>query len=375
MTPGHRTLGLRGLLIELLLPVALSSALLLALAGYTQHWDLHSALGLGVFGVLLVVISLLISIRLDAFTLARRAQRGRTQLFNRADPRSRLVKFVLGGVVIPIAMLAAANLIQLPDHQTPMSIAIRLRLAGPAVARAERLGGAVRRAQSPAAKVQGILALQAMRSGDTLDQLLLILDDDPAALGGGAESQALSQALASYGAEARVKLLQRFDHVSPAARRSAAAPAGTLYERYFAADFDGFKREVERQSPAASSGDLDRLQSTRAELQEISSRVETATRSATGSAGLPAFILQTLLQMDRDQDRDLVAFARLTAADGSWSDAVRGQALLLVAKAGGKEDLDTLYGYLDSPSPVLQARAMQAIAALESKVSSAVRND
>ena len=56
--------------------------------------------------------------------------------------------------------------------------------------------------------------------------------------------------------------------------------------------------------------------------------------------------------MDANQDHDLLAFARATAADDTWSDAVRGQALLLVAKAGGKEDLDTLYGYLDSPSPL-----------------------
>jgi len=348
---------LSGLLIELFLPVALTSALLLVLAGYTQHWNLQTSVGLGAFGVLLVVISLVISIRLDAFTLAGRARRGRGQFFNRADSRSRFVKFVLGGLVIPIATLAAANLIQLPGHQTPMSMAIRLRLARPAIARTEKLGNAVLHAQSPAAKVQGIRALQALRSGD------------------GAEYQALSEALASHGGEARVKLLRRFDQVSPNARRSATAPAGTLYERYFSADFDGFKRELETQGPAASSADLDRLQSTRAELQEISSRVETATRSATGNAGLPAFILQTFLQMDPSQDRDLLPFARAAAADETWSDAVRGQALLLVAKAGGNEDLDTLYGYLDSPSPVLQARAMQAIAALESKVSAAARKD
>ncbi len=364
-----------GLLIELFLPVALTSALLLVLAGYTQHWNLQTSVGLGAFGVLLVVISLVISIRLDAFTLAGRARRGRGQFFNRADSRSRFVKFVLGGLVIPIATLAAANLIQLPGHQTPMSMAIRLRLARPAIARTEKLGNAVLHAQSPAAKVQGIRALQALRSGDGLDQLLRILDEDPDARGGGAEYQALSEALASHGGEARVKLLRRFDQVSPNARRSATAPAGTLYERYFSADFDGFKRELETQGPAASSADLDRLQSTRAELQEISSRVETATRSATGNAGLPAFILQTFLQMDPSQDRDLLPFARAAAADETWSDAVRGQALLLVAKAGGNEDLDTLYGYLDSPSPVLQARAMQAIAALESKVSAAARKD
>jgi hypothetical protein len=214
-----------------------------------------------------------------------------------------------------------------------------------------------------------------MRSGDALDQLLHVLDDDPAALEGGGPSQALSQALVSYGADARIRLIRRFDQVGVNARGSATAPAGTLYERYFAADFDGFKREIERQGPAASAEDLDRLQTTRTQLQEISARVEIEARGATGNAQLPAFILQTLLQMDRDQDRDLLAFARVTAADAAWSDAVRGQALLLVAKAGQNEDLDTLYGYLDSPSPLLQARAMQAIAALESKVSAAARKE
>ncbi|PYQ44228.1 MAG: hypothetical protein DMF77_07695, partial [Acidobacteria bacterium] len=139
-------------MIELFLPVALSSAVLLVLTGYTHHWDLHSSVGLGVFGLLLVVISLVISIRVDASTLARRAQRGRKQVLNRADSRSRLVKFILGGVVIPIATLAAANLIELPGHQTPMSMAIRLRLARPRIARAEKLGDAVLRAQSPTAK-------------------------------------------------------------------------------------------------------------------------------------------------------------------------------------------------------------------------------
>ena len=221
-----------------------------------------------------------------------------------------------------------------------MAMAIRLRLASPAIARAEKLGRAVRRAESRRAGTRHPRP-GAMRSGDALDQLLHVLDEDPAALEGGGPSRALSQALVSYGADARIRLIRRFEQVSVDARRSATAPAGTLYERYFAADLDGFKREIERQGPAASAEDLDRLQSTRTQLQEISARVEIESRGATGNAGLPAFILQTLLQMDRDQDRDLLAFARVTAADAAWSDAVRGQALLLVAKAGQNEDLDT----------------------------------
>ena len=76
---------------ELVLPVALSAAFLLAMAGYTRHWDLHAPFGLAAFGALLVVLSLFVSLRVDGYTLKRREERGSRQLLNRADPRWRLV--------------------------------------------------------------------------------------------------------------------------------------------------------------------------------------------------------------------------------------------------------------------------------------------
>jgi hypothetical protein len=369
---GGRTLGLGGLLIELVLPVAFSAALLLVLASYTAYWDLHTPIGLGIFGLLLLALSLFVSIRVDRFTLARRKERGRKQLLNRANARARLVKFVLGGLVIPMGALAAANLLELPNHQTPMSLAIRLSLGKPPVARAEQLGNAVLRAESSAARVQGIVALQTMRSGEALDQLLRILSDDPAALKGGSEYQALSKALASYGAPAKLKLRQRFDQVSPGARRGAAAPPGDLFERYFAAGFEGVKSEIDGRSPdPGAEGELERLQAARAELKRALSQVESETPSAQGGSPLPAFIMQTFLQMGLQQDPDLLAFARRTAVDAEWSDAVRGQALLLIAKLGGNDDLDGLYAYLESPSALLRTRATQAIATLQSRLSGA----
>src|SRR6266571_1449463 len=277
---GGRTLGLGGLLIELVVPAAFSAALLLVLASYTAYWDLHTPIGLGIFGLLLVAPSLFVSIRVDGLTLARRRKRGRRQLLNRANPRARLVKFVLGGAVIPIGALAAANLIELPNHQTPMSLAIRLSLSKPSGARAEQLGNAVLRAEDPAARVQGIVALETMRSGEALVQLLRILSDDPTALQGGSEYRALSRALASYGAPARARLLQRLDGMSPGARRSAGAPPGDLFERYFAPGFEALKGELDgRSRDPAGEGDQERLQAARAGLKQALSQVEADTPS------------------------------------------------------------------------------------------------
>src|SRR5439155_11994648 len=320
--PAHegRTLGLLGLLIELGLPVALSAAFLLAMASYTRHWDLHAPFGLAAFGALLVVLSLFVSLRVDGYTLRRREERGSRQLLNRPDPRSRLAKLILGGVVIPVAVFAAANLVELRNHQTPMMMAIRLRLARPEVDRPEHLADAVLRAERPASKVQGILALQATGSPESLDQLLRILSDDPALLKNGSEYQALAKALASYGAQAKPKLLERFVQVSPEARRAPAAPPGDLFERYFSADFAGLKSEIDGRSPdpATRAAELERIQAAQTELRQALSRIESDNRPVQGGGSVPSLILQAFLEMGLKQDADVLAFARQTAADDAW---------------------------------------------------------
>ena len=324
-----------------MLPGALSAALLLTMASSTSHWDLHTKLGLGVFGLLLVASSLFLSVALDRLTFERRRRSSERRLLNRTGPRSRLVKFVLGGLVVPIAALAAASQMELPNHQTLMTLAalaIRSQLAKPEDKRAALLADAVLRAQSPSAKVQGILALQAMGSTEALDQLLRILGGDPSALKNVGEYQVLCAALASYGVQSKMKLLQGFNGVPASARRNAPGPA---------ADPFGRESDVSSLEPTASESE----------------------RPPTVRAELPSFIMQTFLQTSLKVDGDLLAFARQTAGDDGWSEAVRGQALELIAKLGGKEDLDGLYTYLESPSPLLQAHALRAIAALQSKLS------
>lgn len=374
--PRKRALGLLGLLIELIVPVALSAGFLLAMAGYTRRWDLRTPFGLASFGVLLVVLSLLVSLRVDSYTLGRRQEMGRRQLLNRADPRSRLVKLALGGVVIPVAAFAAANLVELRNHQTPMAMAASYRVARPDVDRPEQLAAAILRTESPGAKAQGILALQAMGSPESLDQLLRITSGDPALLRSGSTYRALARALASYGDKAKPKLLQHFTQIGLDERRAEAAPPGDLFERYFSADFAGVKSEIEARTPdpAVRAGEQDRIQAAQAQLRLALSQVESDTRPIQGGGGVASVILQAFLEMNLKRDADVLALARQTAADDSWPESVRGQALLLIARLGGQDDLELLYGYLESPSRLLQARAMEAIASLQSKLAAAANN-
>ncbi len=355
--------------------MAVSATLLLVTVRYSRYWNLRSTVGLAAFGLLLVVLSLLISIRLDRFTWAGRARRGRRQLLNRTDPRSRLVKFALGGILLPIAALAGANLIELPDHRTPMSLAVQLSLARPETTRAEQLGNAVLRAESAVAKAQGIRALELLGSSDALEQLMRLLDADPGALQG-VESQALSKALAAYGVQARARLLQRLAQVAAKDRLAAGAPSGALFDRYFSAAFEGLRSEIGTRDPDPTlrTRAEERLQVAQAELQRAIDPLEDGAERATGS-GLPAFIMETFQRMDLKDDQELLAFARRMSADSGWSEAVRGQALLLIAKLGGKDDLDGLYAYLEKPSRRLRERALEAIAALQAKLSAAASSD
>ncbi len=350
-----------------MLPVTLAAALLLIVAGHVSFWNLRTVAGLGAFAVLLVAVSLLVSIRVDVFTLPRRKKRGKVQFLNRADPWSRLVKFVLGGVVIPIAAFVAANKIDLGNHQTPMSLAIHASHPERPPTGAEMVAQAVIGAESPAVRIEGIRALQAMASTDALDQLFRILARGPSTLSEGGVSVALATALASYGAQAEPRLLQLLRETPPSVRRVAGGPPGGLFDRYFDGAFDGVTAEVESRAlePAARQGALARVQAARAELQRTMARVEGDT-GETG-AGVPSLVMQALLAMKLDRAPDLLAFAREAAADVTWSDAVRGQALLLTAKLGSAADLEFVYGYVQSPSAALQAYAMRAVAELQAK--------
>jgi hypothetical protein len=361
-----------GLVTELLLPVGLSAALLLVAARHVSIWDLHTVIGLVIFGVLLVVISLFLSVRIDLITLTRRRKRGKTQLLNRADARSRLVKFILGGVLIPVATLVAANRVELPGHTTAMSLAIRAETAKPAAFGTAEVGSAVLHAKSATVRIAGIRALQATGSSAALDQLLHILTADPAVLNDGGAYRALVDALASYGAEAMPRLLQLFRQVPPSERREATAPPDWIFARFFARPFEEAGSEITERSWSADArtAALARLHEAQADLERSLSRLE-ADAESPGAASVPALVMQAILAMHLDEDAQLLAFARKTAADTTWPDAIRGQALLLIAKLGARDNLNDLYAYVADPSPTLQTCAMQAVTRLQSKVSAA----
>ena len=84
--------------------------------------------------------------------------------------------------------------------------------------------------------------------------------------------------------------------------------------------------------------------------------------------------METLLRLSVTEDGDLLAFARQAAADTSWPDDVRAQALMVMAKLGAKREVDELFLYLDNPSATLREGALEAIAALQARLATPAKD-
>ncbi len=200
-------------------------------------------------------------------------------------------------------------------------------------------------------------------------QLFRVLKDDPNALTDASEYEALSKAIASYGLEAKPGLLTAFNQVDPTQRKGYSIPSSDPFDRYFSTPFEGLRKEIGDQNTdqAVKDANLARIDSVEADLKAELSKVTAESVNAGSGAPMLDFVMDTFLEMNIKQESELLLLVKKTAADTTYADNTRGQALLLIAKLGGKEELDGLYPFMEDPSDLVQAKALEAIALLETK--------
>lgn len=362
-------------LLELILPVLIAGGLIWYLFGNYNLWGaMDRTLALVLFGVAVVVLALILSVLLDTLLVVFR-----NLLYHRgarftSGANIRMAKMALGGVILPLVLVIAANQVTLPNNATAMTLLIDLAHKPVTQTPPGEIGAIALQSENPATKIRSIQVLQSFQSTDALNMLLQIAATDSAALKDAGVSSVLSKAIAAYGLTARDPLIKIFKSVDPLTAGKASGVNSGLYERYFANSFDSLKAEItlEVADPAERDARLAKLQAAQAELKTALGGVE-ETLPAAGSGDLrPAFVMNTLLALDISTDKALLDFARATAADSHYSSQVRGDALLLIAKLGDKNDLDGLYLYLKGGDDLLQARCLQAINNLQDKLNHTV---
>ena len=355
------------LLLGILAPALISGALVTWLFAAVNMWQYGLTLAQVVFAAALVAIALVLSLLLDSLLAPARKRNRKQGVGFGSGPSARLVSIVLGGILLPLGLYAAANLMQIPSQGTAMNALIAVSRQPVKLTPPDEVGSIALQSKNPATKVQGIRVLQGFKSTEALNQLIKIASSDRDALADAGVAGELSTAIASYGVNAKQPLFALFTSIDPAEAGEGGVSAD-LYERYFAHSFASLQAEIERSAPdsASRSAETARLRAAQAQLEKSLDELQVESAVKAGDPRLD-FVLRAFLAMDIQADADLLAFAKQTAADTRFSGQVRGDALLLTGKLGSSADLDGLYAYLKNSDELIQARALQAIAAIQAR--------
>jgi hypothetical protein len=361
------SLGL--LILEIILPAVLSAGALWFLFRNFNLWHMNRTLALVLFAVALVAISFVLGILFDAISPSMRKVYRKQGVKFGSGPRIRLVKFALGWVVLPLALFTAAILVNLPSGGTAMNYFIRTSQALEQTTLAEQIAFLVIKTGNPSTKTLGIQALAGFHSPAGLGQLVRILNEGSDSLRDARVSEALSKAIASYGVQAKAPLLDAFIRVDPTLRSKSTGLHDDLFSRYFAGSFDSLRNEVKGQNPDPGNQEAQLAEVDAAEAELKKSLADMRGRLLKAESGDPRldFVLRTFLGMKLSQDADLLQFAKTVAADARYPAGLRGSALLLIGKLGGKDEFAVLYTYLQTDNEILQERALGAIAELQAR--------
>jgi hypothetical protein len=342
---------------ELLVPALLAVGIIAWLFTNYNLWSMGAVLAQTLFYLAVVLVAFMLTVLLDMLTASGRAIQGVIG----GGPRARLVKFVLGGLILPIALGIAVNLVILPTGGTVLNTFINMVKSPLTTTPPDEVGRITLETNDPAVKRSGIEVLSKFQSPAAFIQLLRLAKEDRAALRDATSARALAAAIAAYGGQARDPLLELFNSIDPT--EAGGTLPDDLYGRYFSAGFSGLQAEVQANDPDR----LTQVEAARAQLEAALQGLHAESVAGSGGDPRPLFILQTFQAMNLSSEDVLLAFALKTAADVRYPAAVRGEALLLVGKLGKEGQLSALYAYMDNPDTFVQTRALQAISAIMSK--------
>ncbi len=369
-TAGGVITALGIMLLEIILPALAAGGVLLWLFGGYNLWQIGRTTALVIFAIAMVVIAFMMAIGLDTLTAPFRGSKRMKPIRFARDPRTRVVKLALGGILLPLLLFGAANVVYHPTHGTVMNYLIAAAVPPVKLTPPDEVGAIALKSENPSTKLLSIQVLAGFHSTEALNQLVRLANEDTGAVTDPGVSGALAKAIAGYGITARDPLLASFKNIDPQQPGSASGVSGDLYDRYFSQSFASLQNEINQSTAdqAARDAELAQVQAAEAQLKNALDNVKFQPSEAAGGDPRLDFIMQTFLAMDVKQDADLLTFARNTAADMRYSSQVRGDALLLVGKLGEQKDLDLMYSYLKSSDELLLTRALQAISALQTRL-------
>ena len=206
------------------------------------------------------------------------------------------IRIVLTGIVIPLALSMAANLIPVLGEQTLLTLLLNRMKYGTEYPPISKIGD-VTITSGNETKVEGIRLLQTFHSPESLDELFRIFVDDHQSINNYDVYISLSEAIASF-PESRDRLLEIFF------KNQREIPSGAtqnLYNRHFLQSFENLRSEIKKNIPDPQKQDEQLLLIDEIEIELKSTLLDIENEKYISQEGDPTldFVLDTFLQNGR----------------------------------------------------------------------------
>ena len=347
-------------LLELIAPALIAAVAIYYLSGAITLPFAYQRQLPWIYGGLLVLISLLIAVVwsvIPGLILKRPAQPGR------------LIIMGVSGLAIPLAVLLASAWFSMPDGQSYLAYYLPSNLVQNEKITIPSISSAILNSSDTHTKVLGITALGSIHQQANLDQLIQLVSQSSSNLNNPLIYQALSTSIAAYGLEAKLPLINLYNRWSQAIVLSPKVAPPTLYNLYFSGSIQALQSSIDHQdlSPADKATALQQLAVIKNNLQADLDHLQIQATSETASDIRLDFILDTFYRMPVQQDADILALAKATAANPVYPAVDRHKAILLIGKLGTQADMGLVSSYLQNSSDEIKAGALEALVMLDQK--------
>jgi len=334
------------------------------LSSMFRFYKLNGFLFYGVFVLIVSVVSLL-SNMLIVQTIEWSKEPVGKSIKVAETKGKRIIKIVLTGVLVPIILSVAANLIPVSNDQTFVTILLNRMKYGTEYPFISKIGD-VSIASGTDTKVLGISTLNTIHSTKSLDELFRIFVEDHQALNDYEVYSSLSRAMASF-PESRDRLLEMFFQSDEFKSNLPRGITPGLYNRYFSQAFGGLRDEITKNVLDEKNRNEQLLLVEGMELQIKTSLTDMENQKVIPEGSDPTldFVLDTFLKMQIAKDDSEIYFlARNIAVDPTYAVGTRIKAIDLWAKLGNTGDFEKIILFLDSDDEQIRQAALQAIATI-----------
>lgn len=280
----------------------------------------------------------------------------------------RIIKVIVTGIIIPIALSVVAELIPVSDEKTVLTILLNRMKYGMEYPFISKIGDTVI-ASGTETKIEGVRTLETIHSTKSLDELFRIFVDDHQSINNYDFYYALSTSMASF-PESRDRLLEMFVQSDEFKSDIPRGITPNLFDRYFSQAFKNLRDEISKNILDPQKRDEQLLAIDEIELLLKTTLLNLENQKYLPEGGDPTldFVLDTLYQMDINKDDKEVYFlARNVAVDPTYAIGTRVKAIRLWANLGTTNDFEQIVTLLDSDDEQIRQAALQAIATIHIK--------